>query len=425
MFKSIFNRNVALLIGVVFAGQLLAGLMVQLTVLGPQTRRIADVSADMVQALSVAMAGLPPEQQRAMVDRLSKEGHVLVRPLSDPPDSGARFPSFLEFRFMRAMADKLATQDTLEWRTDSSKRLWLRLAMGDADYWVSLTPPRVRSAMSGMLIALLTAFVIASVAGLFLQRWLDMPLRRLADAVDRYDPDQPAPLLETGGPAEVAGVAGAFNRMTARITQQEADRALMLGGVSHDLRTPLTRLRLSLEMIGGDPEIRALAERQVDRIGAMLTQFLDFARGFEGEPEQLTDIPALLRQLAEDEGAEAAVQVAADADLLLMTRPHALARAVANLLGNAVRHGAPPIALSARREGGRVLIGVRDGGAGIAAEDLEALIRPFARGNAARSGDGTGLGLAIATRAISAIGGRLDLARTADGFEAIVELPDR
>lgn len=420
MFRRLFGRKVAMLLGIVLAGQLLAGLLVQLLVIGPQTARVADVTADMIEALSQSMVDMSHERRGAMLAELNRGHNLLVRPLADPPDDGRRFPSYIEIRFMRSLAARLTMQHRLDWITDTGDRLWVRLTLGREDYWVSLTPPRKRSAMVSLLMALAVATVIASIAGLLIQRRLDQPLRRLTAAVDDYDPDRPDAPIDTRGPPEVAALATAFNGMTRRLAGHEADRALMLGGVSHDLRTPLTRLRLSLEMMRGDDDLKATAVRQVDRIEAMLVQFLDFARGFETETVRRTDLGALLRQIVADSGAEDTVEIDGEDGLFVGTRAHALSRAVSNLLANALRHGAAPVRVEARLDGGVVMIVVSDAGPGMSAADGEALMRPFARGDMARGGDGAGLGLAIAQRAVAAIDGQL-LFRHRDGrFEAII-----
>jgi two-component system osmolarity sensor histidine kinase EnvZ len=421
--RALLHRNIVLLVGVVLAGQLLAGLLVMALVVHPQTARVAGVTADMIEGLSTALAAMPPQQREATIARLNRNGSMLIRPLGEVPGDGPRFPTYIERQFMRALAGRLATQDRLVWRTDAGRRLWVRLTLGRDDYWVSITPPRNRGAMTSLLMAFAAAFLVASAGGLLLQRRLDRPLRRLAEAVDDYDPDRPHAALATGGPAEVAAVASAFNRMTGRLAEQEAERALMLGSVSHDLRTPLTRLRLSLEMMrGSDPELEETAIRQVDRIAAMLGQFLDFARGFESEPARPADIAALLRQVAADSGAPA-VTLSVPEGLRAEVRPQALARAAANLLGNALRHGAAPFGLSAEVRDGRLRIAVSDGGAGIAEDAEAAMAQPFARGDAARGGEGAGLGLAIAARVARAHGGRLAFARSPQGFAAILDLP--
>jgi two-component system osmolarity sensor histidine kinase EnvZ len=160
MLRRLFSRNVAMLIGVVLAGQLLAGLLVQIWVIGPQTTRVADVTADMIHALSTTVGNLPAERRAAVIADLSDGSRLLIRPVSDPPTDGQRFPTFIEYRFMRALAARLTTQHKLDWITDTRGRLWIRLALGPDDYWVSVTPPRRRSAMTSLLAALAAVPVI-------------------------------------------------------------------------------------------------------------------------------------------------------------------------------------------------------------------------------------------------------------------------
>ncbi|MCJ2182633.1 ATP-binding protein, partial [Novosphingobium sp. 1949] len=226
------------------------------------------------------------------------------------------------------------------------------------------------------------------------------------------------------GPAEIAAVGGAFNRMAERLRRDEAERALMLAGVSHDLRTPLTRLRLCLAMMRcSDDELETTANRQVDRIEAMLEQFLDMARGFAQEPVCDCDLVAVLEAALRDADPEGVVETDLPATLHAALRPVAVARAVGNLLGNALRHGQPGVCLRLERTGEGVVITVRDHGPGFDAASAERLLRPFARGNSARGGDGTGLGLAIVERVALAHGGQVRFAQREGGFEARLHLP--
>lgn len=422
MFNRLIHRNIALLIGVVLAGQLLAGGLVMLLVIRPQVDRVAHVTSDAIGALSLALAETPPDRRAALLNAINRQGGMTIRPAIDAPSDGIRFPNFVERQFIRALADQLTTQERLVWRTDRDARLWVRLQLGGGDYWVSVTPPHTRGAFVSLLLAFCTAFIVAVVGGLALQRRLDQPLRRLALAVDGYAPETVRQPLDTSGPQEVAAVATAFNRMTERLAGQEAERAVMLGGVSHDLRTPLTRLRLCLEMMhGGDVELEATALRQVDRIEAMLTQFLDFARGFDAEPLVACDIAKLIGQVAREYG-EGTVEIDVGPGLSAMLRPNAVGRAIDNLVTNALRHGAPPVRIAAWQSGTRMRIAVSDSGPGIDPGCMQSLIRPFARGDAARSGEGAGLGLAIAERVAAAHDGNLHFDRSAGRFTAQLEI---
>jgi len=198
----------------------------------------------------------------------------------------------------------------------------------------------------------------------------------------------------------------------------------MLAGVSHDLRTPLTKLRLTLAMLkDADPELVAGAERNVIRIEGMLGQFLDFARGFEAEETRVVPLRSLLQQATPSGAEPAAVVVDAPADVVIRVKEAALLRALDNLLTNALRHGKPPIALCARTRDGDLTIDVRDSGHGLSPEDARDLMRPFARGNAARAGEGTGLGLAIVDQAARAHGGDVEFEQGAVSFTARLRIP--
>lgn len=417
MFRRLFHRNVAALVAIVLAGQLLAGFFAMTLVIRPQVQRVASVTADMVTALSNAMAGTDPAKQADLIAAINRSGSMSVRPVAQVPSDGARFPTFVERQFMRAMAARLGAQHELVWRTDGGGQLWFKLRLGNADYWVSMTPPSRRGALASLMMSSLIAFAVSIVCGLALQRRIDEPMRRLVRTVDGYRTDGTQPPLDTSGPEEVAALAGALNRMNERLAGQEAERALMLAGVSHDLRTPLTRLRLSLEMMRGhDAELEAGAIRQVDRLEAMLGQFLDFGRGFDSEPPQSTNVAALVAAAADDAGTDDGLIVDISETLDFPLRARAVRRAVGNLLTNARRHGAAPIGVQAARDGACLRFDISDAGPGIDPAAAQSLLRPFARGDSARSGDGTGLGLAIADRVAAAHGGSVTFARIGGKF---------
>lgn len=434
--RSLLRRNVVLMVGVVLAGQAVAGLLVMAFVIQPQVRRMAGLTADMVFVLAHAMDRLPAHDVRTLLMQDPDTGNVLIR--FAPPDrhdgSGtgrSRLPNFVERHFIRALSARMHAQGELSWQRGRDDRLWFRLKTAQHMVWVSVTPTSGRSALQTLIYAFVVAFVVAVAAGLWLQRRLDAPLRRLAAQVDAFAPEavlsrQFPPTLEASGPEEVAAVARAFNRLTQRLAEDEAERSLMLAGVSHDLRTPLTRLRLCLEMMGGgDAEIEATAARQVDRIEVMLEQFLDFARGFADEGVTDCAVAELLRNVVRDCDPLGQSVVDAAPELRAGLRYQAVMRAVGNLLGNALRHGRRPVRLSAWRDTGRLVIEVSDAGDGFDPAHASQLLRPFARGDSARGGDGAGLGLAIAERVAHAHGGALRFALRDGRFCAIMDLPER
>lgn len=425
MSGSLLRRNIGLLVGVVLAGQLLAGLMVVALVLRPQTVRVAEMSARMLNAVSVVLENQPPELRQQVARRIDDQGSVRLRPLANPPDAqGRKFPNFVERVFMRTLAERLDRQQEIVWRTDGEGHLWMKLDLGGQFWWVNITPPRVAGPLISLVIASLIAFIVALAGGLLLQRRLDRPLRALAETVARYRPGSDPPVITVEGPREIAAVAHAFNDMGERVAAHEQERALMLAGVSHDLRTPLARLRLSIEMMDHEDEsLRESAHRQVEQIDRMLGQFLDYAReGTDEEPVEVV-VADLLRQAAQDAGMVDRVAIEVEGGLMAHLRPVAICRTIKNLLENAGRHGAPPFILRARGDAGSLEINVIDHGEGFDPALAGHFLKPFARANTARGGDGTGLGLAIAHRQILDAGGMLTFQRMAQGFVATVTIP--
>lgn len=230
--------------------------------------------------------------------------------------------------------------------------------------------------------------------------------------------------LDIAGPTEVAAVARALSQMLERLKAADADRAVMLAGVSHDLRTPLTKLRLSLAMLkGADPDLVQSATRQVQRIEVVLAQFLDFARGFEAEETKTVELATLLTNALSYCDAGDEVTLDCPDPIPVQVKEAALYRAIENLLTNAHRYGQPPVGLSGALNGSDLVIEITDAGDGMPLAETEALLRPFARGSIARDNQGTGLGLAIVDQVARSHGGTLEFDRAPNRFTARLRLP--
>ena len=216
--------------------------------------------------------------------------------------------------------------------------------------------------------------------------------------------------------------------MAADLKRLDDERALLLAGVSHDLRTPLSRIRLGLEMLGdeGDAALKAGMVQDIEDIDAVIGQFLDFARLAETEAAVADgDLNAIVGNVAERyarAGKPVSTQLAPLPPLPL--RPRAMQRLLVNLVDNALRHGSAEAQIVTGQSGGRAFVEVLDRGPGIPAEEAERMLQPFTRLDAARSGAGTGLGLAIVDRIARLHGGTVKLMpREGGGLRARVELP--
>ncbi len=280
--------------------------------------------------------------------------------------------------------------------------------------------------MTRFFLAIVAATLVVVVISIWAVRRAIQPLSMFAGAAERLGLDVDAPPLPEEGPREVRLASRAFNEMQGRLRSFVRDRTQMLAAISHDLRTPITRLRLRAEfMEDGEQKDRMLSD--LDEIQSMIAATLDFARDdFAGEPRRAFDLAVLLRDICDEfrdvgadvtwEGPAHATQVGA---------PAALKRAFTNLIGNAVNYGGGG-AVSLTVEQGSCRILVEDRGPGLAEADLERVFEPFVRAEGSRSREtgGVGLGLAITRSIVRGHGGDVTLAnRPEGGLRATVVLP--
>jgi two-component system osmolarity sensor histidine kinase EnvZ len=254
-------------------------------------------------------------------------------------------------------------------------------------------------------------------------------LRELSAAVERVGRGEtPLPLPESG-PSEFAAVNHGFNAMIGNLRQIERDRAVLLAGVSHDLRTPLARLRLGIEMSARDEATRAGMVADIEEMDRIIGQFLDFARDDSQTALEQKDLNGIVAACV-DRYANAGYDVRLSPGELppMPLRATALSRLTSNLIDNALAYGAPPVDVSTTRNGDHVVLDVADRGPGIPPGEAERLKQPFTRASAARArGDGAagaGLGLAIVDRIARLHSGHFDLMqRDGGGTIARVTLP--
>jgi len=298
--------------------------------------------------------------------------------------------------------------------------VYIRLKDGGllAAEWGTRAPP---PPVLGPPFYLFVGFMLLSFCGLMLwaARSLARPLADLAASAQSFGETSTTPVpVREGGPREVREAAEAFNRMQLRINEFLEKRTRMLAAISHDLRTPLTRLRLRLDLLEhGDIRDRSLQDLHImeQQIDAALVFLRD---GATSEPVQRIDLPSFLQSLCDqyaDTGSD--VTCRHDGRLSVMARSTELQRAFSNLIDNAL-HYASGVELLAYRDADQIRIDVVDHGPGIAAEDRARLLEPFERGDAARQireGTGFGLGLPTARSIVEAAGGRLELSDTPGG----------
>jgi len=304
-------------------------------------------------------------------------------------------------------------------------QLWIRSARTPAR-WIVLSVPSYRQRLldSTLLLSLL-AGLIALAAAALAARVLTRPIERLAQHASAVLAGAPTAATLQGSPREVRRLADAIGDAGERLRAAARERELMLAGISHDLRTPLARLRLALELgDAGDPQRRGAMVADLEELDHALEQCLAFVREGRDEAAQPTDLSTVAGQLLALRAQPEAWQLHAPAELLVPVRATLLRRALGNLMDNAERHGAAPFSVTLARDADGVRLAVADRGPGAPPALLGRLGEPFLRGDPARGGGGSGLGLSIAARAARLHGGELALANRPDGgFVATLRLP--
>jgi two-component system osmolarity sensor histidine kinase EnvZ len=355
--------------------------------------------------------------------------------LGQTPDRVASLPLLpLEYDLARAMADRVGRPFDADWTSDP-RSVIIRIQLPDGVLHVEAPRKRLFNATLYLFMIWLvgSALLLFTIAALFMKNQV-RAIRRLAGAAEAFGLGRDTGQIKPEGAAEVRQAAQAFNRMQERIRRFVAQRTDMLAGISHDLRTPLTRMRLGLAMLPHDPAAEAdvaAITQDVEEMERMVAAYLAFARGEGGEQPRAADLAEIVRDVAQKarrDGAEVAVDT--PPALMLQLRPDALRRCLANLLDNARKHARRiavavsevprEVAPGGRPAGGWAQVTVDDDGPGIPAAQREEAFRPFAT----LSAGGTGLGLAIARDIARAHGGDIVLEESPlGGLRARVRLP--
>lgn len=345
------------------------------------------------------------------------------------PDFELDVPTMPGYEIVKAhVARQLGPQVQIWARASNHHQLWASFPLDDKRYWMELVerPDMFKPALP-LAWLIISLVAITLVGALALLRPLYRPLRHLAQAHRQFGHSKQAATLKLEGPRELAALAGSFNRMVSNLNTLEAEQRTLLAGVSHDLRTPLSRLRMRLALL--DETDTAPYERDLDDIERVTEQFLAFVRG-DAEALRLEsiDAAALLREVADRYTAQAGISLQlepAATNRSLNGDRMALTRALTNLIDNALAYAGAPIELELLSGETSIGLAVRDHGPGLTAAAAEQARQPFVRLDPARGGRGhCGLGLAIVERIAGKHGGSLDLeAAVGGGLRAVLYLP--
>ena len=395
----------------------------------PRAQRTAQQIASVVNITRWALISADPAKRYELLSELSQSERIQVY-AAGPADRIAPLP---QRPFIQELASELRRQlgpgTEISLTRNAVSGAWVSFRIDNEKFWVFMPRSRfernepLRWVGWGVLV-----LILAMGGAFFIVSRINRPLRELTRASTQMGRGAtPQPVTEEG-PTEISTLARAFNQMADDLKRLDDERVLLLAGVSHDLRTPLTRIRLGLEMMDdkGDAALRSGVVQDIEDIDAAIGQFLDFARLRDAEavaPD--TDLAALVASaVARYERAGKAVRAQLHAVPPLAVRPRAMQRLIANLIDNALRHGGSPVDVTTALDGAHAVIEVLDRGPGIPAAAAERMLQPFTRLDAARSSSGTGLGLAIVDRIARMHGGTVRLlSRKGGGLRARVELP--
>ncbi|MBU0751305.1 MAG: HAMP domain-containing protein [Gammaproteobacteria bacterium] len=429
---SLARHNAVLLAAVFIVFELLVAAAVVAFVMAPMARRSADDLAGLMVLAAQTWNELPPGTRPDFEVELARSHLLSLRaqpPAGDTDEWRGPYLHFIE----TALAGKTRRPQPLIRETRNGEDwFWSALPLGTNSIAVGFPARRVGTQpLRTLLVTAGGALLLALLAAVWLARRTVGPLARLEKAVADVGRGEAPELLPETGPRELAALAARFNQMARQVDELLAARTTLLAGVSHDLRTPLARMRLALALLAEQPTPALIArmESDIEEMDRLIGKVLDLARGLEREAPRDNDLAALLADLASG-AAPDSVRIKLPAGSLdVAAPPTALRRVLGNLIENALRYGnGQPIELLAVADANAIRIGVLDRGPGIPAEQMDAVFQPFHRVEASRSAvtGGSGLGLAIVRQLAAGNGWQITLRnREGGGLEAWLTVPKK
>jgi len=425
--QTLFGRTAAGLLAAFLVFEALAFVVVWSMVIRPLAERSADDLAAKIILAAQTWVELPPKTRAdyeiELAFRHNLELGELRAPLGQPVETGY-FAELIEAALSRrsGQAIDLKRGPDPDWD-------WLEIRISDKRLRVGYD--RRRYALEAPLAAggvFLLGAALTVITALVMARESSRRLRSLAEKAGEVGKGRdPEPLPETGA-LEIRELTAAFNRMADEVRALLENRTVLLSGISHDLRTPITRLKLALSMLeDGDAALVVRMERDLDEMNRLISDMLAFSRALKSDTLAECDLNRLLGELAEQAARLGSVEWRPGSPCVARVGEAALRRVVGNLLDNARRYGGEaPVGLSLECGEGEIRIGVLDRGPGIPAEQREAVFRPFYRleGSRSREEGGSGLGLAIVRQLADAYGWRVELSdREGGGLVATLVIP--
>ncbi|WP_440877175.1 two-component system sensor histidine kinase EnvZ [Thalassotalea sp. PLHSN55] len=423
--RSAFGQTVLLIGVLLLVNQVVSYVSIALYIIQPSSHQINQLLAKQIRVVFIDLKDA--EMSPRMAEAFHRETDIGVYRERDAMALGLQDAIYFPFRSAE-MSQLLDGPAEVRISPGDEYLFWIRAPQAP-HLWVKIPLSGLEEAnFSPLLIVLVILGVLSVMGGWVFVRQLNRPLKALQVAAEEVAIGHfPKPLKEQGT-TEIVSVTQAFNHMSKGIKQLEADRNLLMAGISHDLRTPLTRIRLSTEMMSQEDEfLKEGIDNDIDDMNNIIDQFIDYIRHDNNDSTELMNINDLLHDVVQAESIN-------DREIIFNPGPCpnvpiryvALKRAVVNLMQNAFRYSADAIEVSSGLSDDKqqVFFIVADRGPGIPEDEIEHLFEPFSQGDKARGGVGSGLGLAIIKRIVDLHGGEVILSnRTEGGLQAKVYLP--
>jgi two-component system osmolarity sensor histidine kinase EnvZ len=431
MRSSLFRRTAITVASALIIFQLIVFGASAYYIMLPMARRSADDLAALIVLSAKTWVELPPETRQDFERELAQKHNLWLFKADNPLPDYDHFQPYLRLleKALTVRTGKITHIKATYWERTW---FWVDISSGGQQIRIGFPQDILGIQLPAALLMMMAAtFFLTLGTAIILARRITLPLERMAEAAQHIGlGNTPASLPETGA-AELASLAHTFNHMALQVQSLLANRTNLLAGISHDLRTPLARMNLALEMLpqNTDPKIVARLRNDIEAMNRLIGEFLAFSRGLEREPAQEIDLNLLLRELADSVAIEGgAVRAQTREPCIRAVGPMALRRILENLISNAVRYGnGQAVEIECECDDGASVIRILDRGPGIPADEVENVFRPFYRLESSRSvaTGGSGLGLAIAQQMANVNGWQVALLpRAGGGTEARLTIPD-